>query len=324
MDFLKTSDYAASLLDKVVQRVETVIVGKRKEIRLILMAMLSGGHILLEDVPGTGKTKLIKTISSCLGASFGRIQFTPDVMPSDVIGTSIFKPITGDFEYRSGPIMANIVLGDEINRAAPRTQSALLEAMEEKNVTVDGATYALPRPFLLMATQNPLQFEGTFRLPEAQLDRFMIKLSLGYPGLDEEVEMMNRQEGGIDVAIKPVMLAEELVKMQRETKNVLVDPMIKQYIARFAAHSRTHPQLLLGISPRGSIAWMSAAQAAAYMNGRMYAIPDDVKEVAVPVLSHRVRSRSEFSQDQAAESIIRSMLQEIPIPVQPASAKRYV
>ncbi|MFD1137025.1 MoxR family ATPase [Paenibacillus urinalis] len=321
MEFSKSSDYAASLLERLVQRVETVMVGKKQEIRLILIAMLSGGHILLEDVPGTGKTKLIKTIASCLGASFGRIQFTSDVMPSDVTGTSVFKPITGDFEYKPGPIMVNIVLGDEINRAAPRTQSSLLEAMEEKSVTVDGTTYALPKPFLLMATQNPMQFEGTFRLPEAQLDRFMMRLSLGYPTVHEEVEMMNRQGGSGDAFIRPVMLAEELVKMQREASAVFVDPVIKEYIAGIAAHSRIHPELVLGISPRGSIAWMCAAQAAAYMNGRMYVIPDDVKEVAIPVLSHRIRSRADLSHHYNSESIIRSLLQEIPIPVQPARAR---
>ncbi|OMC65307.1 magnesium chelatase [Paenibacillus sp. FSL H7-0326] len=321
MEFSKSSDYAAGLLERLVQRVETVMVGKTQEIRLILIAMLSGGHILLEDVPGTGKTKLIKTIASCLGASFGRIQFTSDVMPSDVTGTSVFKPITGDFEYRSGPIMANIVLGDEINRAAPRTQSALLEAMEERSVTVDGSTYALPKPFLLMATQNPLQFEGTFRLPEAQLDRFMMRLSLGYPTVHEEVEMMNRQGSYGDAFIRPVMLAEELVKMQREASAVFVDPVIKEYIAGFAANSRIHPELVLGISPRGSIAWMCAAQAAAYMNGRMYVIPDDVKEVAIPVLSHRIRSRADLSHPYNSESVIRSLLQEMPVPVQPARAR---
>ncbi|SFS74158.1 MoxR family ATPase [Paenibacillus sp. 453mf] len=322
MEFSKSSDYAASLLERVVHRVETVMVGKKEVIRLILIAMLSGGHILLEDVPGTGKTRLIKTIASCLGASFGRIQFTSDVMPSDITGTSVFKPNTGDFEYKSGPIMANIVLGDEINRAAPRTQSALLEAMEEKSVTVDGSTYALPKPFLLMATQNPLQFEGTFRLPEAQLDRFMMKLSLGYPTVNEEVEMMNRQGGVGDSLIRPVMLAEELVRMQREASAVFVDPIIKEYIAQTAANSRIHPELILGISPRGSIAWMCAAQAAAYMNGRMYVIPDDVKEVAVPVLSHRIRSRGELSRNHHSDSIVRSLLQDTPIPIQqPARAR---
>lgn len=316
MEYMKSSDYAAELLERVTERVESVIVGKRREIRFILIAMLSGGHVLLEDVPGTGKTKLIRTLASCLSASFGRIQFTSDVLPSDVTGTSVYKPITGEFEYRPGPVMANIVLGDEINRASPRTQSALLEAMEEKSVTVDGATYALPRPFLLMATQNPLQFEGTYRLPEAQLDRFLIKLSLGYPGIEEEVEIMNRQESGSRSLVKPVMLAEELVKMQREVSGVFVDPVIKKYIAEFAAASRKHKDLLLGISPRGSLAWMIASQAAAYLNGRSYVIPDDLKEVALPVLTHRIRTRYEMVQSSDAERIIADLLQHIPIPVQ--------
>ncbi|WIV19723.1 MoxR family ATPase [Paenibacillus polygoni] len=321
MEYMKSSDYAAELLERVTERVESVIVGKRREIRFILIAMLSGGHVLLEDVPGTGKTKLIRTLASCLSASFGRIQFTSDVLPSDVTGTSVYKPITGEFEYRPGPVMANIVLGDEINRASPRTQSALLEAMEEKSVTVDGATYALPRPFLLMATQNPLQFEGTYRLPEAQLDRFLIKLSLGYPGIEEEVEIMNRQESGSRSLVKPVMLAEELVKMQREVSGVFVDPVIKKYIAEFAAASRKHKDLLLGISPRGSLAWMIASQAAAYLNGRSYVIPDDLKEVALPVLTHRIRTRYEMVQSSDAERIIADLLQHIPIPV-PSSRMR--
>ncbi|WP_160036556.1 AAA family ATPase [Paenibacillus sp. An7] len=316
MEYMKSSEYAAELLERVTERVESVIVGKRREVRFILIAMLSGGHVLLEDVPGTGKTKLIRTLASCLSASFGRIQFTSDVLPSDVTGTSVYKPITGEFEYRPGPVMANIVLGDEINRASPRTQSALLEAMEEKSVTVDGATYALPRPFLLMATQNPLQFEGTYRLPEAQLDRFLIKLSLGYPGIDEEIEIMNRQESGSRSLVKPVMLAEELVKMQREVSGVFVDPVIKKYIAEFAAASRKHKDLLLGISPRGSLAWMIASQAAAYLNGRTYVIPDDLKEVALPVLTHRIRTRYEMVQTSDAERIIADLLQHIPIPVQ--------
>lgn len=316
MEYMKSSEYAAELLERVTERVESVIVGKRREVRFILIAMLSGGHVLLEDVPGTGKTKLIRTLASCLSASFGRIQFTSDVLPSDVTGTSVYKPISGEFEYRPGPVMANIVLGDEINRASPRTQSALLEAMEEKSVTVDGTTYALPRPFLLMATQNPLQFEGTYRLPEAQLDRFLIKLSLGYPGIEEEVEIMNRQESGSRSLVKPVMLAEELVKMQREVSGVFVDPVIKKYIAEFAAASRKHKDLLLGISPRGSLAWMIASQAAAYLNGRTYVIPDDLKEVALPVLTHRIRTRYEMVQSSDAERIIADLLQHISIPVQ--------
>ncbi|WP_211748419.1 MoxR family ATPase [Paenibacillus sp. Marseille-Q4541] len=313
---MKSSEYASGLLERVIQRVETVIVGKKKEIRLILIAMLSGGHVLLEDVPGTGKTRLIRTLASCLSANFGRIQFTSDVMPSDVTGTSVYKPMTGEFEYRPGPIMANIILGDEINRASPRTQSALLEAMEEKHVTVDGVTYALPRPFLLLATQNPLQFEGTYRLPEAQLDRFLMKLSLGYPDIDGEIEIMNRQEFVSISPVKPVMLAEELVKMQREVAGVFVDPSLKKYIAEFAAASRKHKDLVLGISPRGSLAWMMASQAAAYLNGRTYVIPDDVKEVALPVLSHRIRTRYELLQSSDAERIVVSLLQQLPVPVQ--------
>lgn len=316
MEYMKSSEYAAELIGRVIQRAESVIVGKRKEIRFILIAMLAGGHVLLEDVPGTGKTKMIRTLASCLSASFGRIQFTSDVMPSDVTGTSVYRPLTGEFEYRPGPIMANIILGDEINRASPRTQSALLEAMEEKNVTVDGVTYPLPRPFLLLATQNPLQFEGTYRLPEAQLDRFLMKLSLGYPDIEGEIEIMNRQELSGSSFVRPVMLAEELIKMQREAARVYVDPAIKKYIAEFAAISRKHEDLILGISPRGSLAWMIASQAAAYVSGRSYVIPDDLKEVALPVLSHRIRTRYELAQSSDEERVIASLLKQLPIPVQ--------
>lgn len=282
-------EFAPELLDRMISRVSTVMVGKESEIRLVLISMLSGGHVLLEDVPGVGKTMLVRAIAACMGGTFGRIQFTYDLMPSDITGISVYHPHNGHFEFRPGPIISNVVLADEINRASPRTQSALLEAMEEKKVTVDGTTYPLPRPFLLFATQNPLQFEGTYRLPEAQLDRFLIRLSLGYPSPEQEIDLLSRMQMSHPLErVRPVIMAEEMVAMQRDVKNVFVDDSIKQLLVSVADASRHHQRLQLGISPRGTLAWMVASQAAAYMNGRMYVTPDDVKETAIAVLSHRI------------------------------------
>ncbi|GIO37803.1 magnesium chelatase [Paenibacillus antibioticophila] len=280
-------DQAREVLELLVQRVERVVVGKKKEIELAVIAMLYGGHILLEDVPGVGKTLLVRTLAACVGGSFGRIQFTSDLQPADVTGVTVYQPLTGSLEFRPGPIHAHIVLADEINRAAPRTQSALLEAMEERKVTVDGVTRELPQPFLLLATQNPLEYEGTYRLPEAQLDRFLMRLSLGYPKPEQEVEMLSRmQNPGVEP--KPVILPEEIRLMQRQVRMVLVDERIKEYLVSVADASRRHPKLSLGISPRGTLCWMGAAQAMAYYRGRSYVIPDDVKEVAEAVLAHRI------------------------------------
>lgn len=280
-------DQAREVLELLVQRVERVVVGKKKEIELAVIAMLYGGHILLEDVPGVGKTLLVRTLAACVGGSFGRIQFTSDLQPADVTGVTVYQPLTGSLEFRPGPIHAHIVLADEINRAAPRTQSALLEAMEERKVTVDGVTRELPQPFLLLATQNPLEYEGTYRLPEAQLDRFLMRLSLGYPKPEQEVEMLSRmQNPGMEP--KPVILPEEIRLMQRQVRMVLVDERIKEYLVSVADASRRHPKLALGISPRGTLCWMGAAQAMAYYRGRSYVIPDDVKEVAEAVLAHRI------------------------------------
>ncbi|WP_019635151.1 AAA family ATPase [Paenibacillus fonticola] len=285
---------SVDLLGKLVNRVDSVITGKREEIELAVVCLLYGGHLLLEDVPGVGKTLLVRTLAACLGGTFGRIQFTSDLMPSDVTGVSVYRPQTGQFEFRPGPVMAHIVLADEINRAAPRTQSALLEAMEEHKVTVDGTTYPLPAPFLLLATQNPLEYEGTYRLPEAQLDRFLMRITLGYPEPEQEIEMLNRmQERKFTEEIRPLLLLEEVAQMQRQVRKVLVDDRIKQYLVAVAAASRRHPRIALGISPRGTLAWMGASQAMAYYKGRTYVIPDDVKGVAAPVLSHRLALTAE-------------------------------
>jgi len=306
---------ARELLDKLVQRVERNIIGKREEIVLAVVSMLQGGHILLEDVPGVGKTKLVRTLAACVGGTFGRIQFTSDLLPGDVTGVSVYLPHTGQFEFRPGPVHAHIVLADEINRAAPRTQSALLEAMEERKVTVDGVTRALPQPFLLLATQNPLEYEGTYRLPEAQLDRFLMRLSLGYPEPEQEMEMLSRMQEP-PAEIKPVLLPEEIRVMQRQVRTVLVDERIKKYLVLVADASRRHPQLSLGISPRGTLAWMGASQAMAYFQGRSFVIPDDVKRVARAVLSHRLMLKPESSlAGVSPEQVVGDLLDHGNIPV---------
>ncbi|CAI6085631.1 hypothetical protein PAECIP112173_04706 [Paenibacillus sp. JJ-100] len=312
-------DHATELLNRLSNRIADVIIGKKQEIQYILAAMLSEGHVLLEDVPGTGKTMLIRTIASSLNCSMGRIQCTPDVMPTDVTGASVYHAPTGEFSFRSGPLMNNIVLTDEINRASPRTQSSLLEAMEERSVTVDGKTYALPRPFLLLATQNPLQFEGTYRLPEAQLDRFMIRITLGYPEPEQEVELLSRERSkDILESLRPMMLAEEIVAIQREVRKVHVDTVIKEYLVAVSVATRSHDAVRLGISPRGTLAWMTAVQAYAYLQGRSYVVPDDVQSMAIPVLCHRIQLKSMNRADASSvqEQVIHEVLSSVPVPVQ--------
>ncbi|MFC7680674.1 AAA family ATPase [Paenibacillus sp. GCM10028914] len=282
-------EWAPELLERVMKRVGSIIVGHDEQIRLTFMAMLAGGHVLLEDVPGVGKTMLVRTIAACLGCDFGRIQFTYDLMPGDITGTSVYYPHIGEFEFRPGPVISNIVLADEINRASPRAQSALLEAMEEGKVTVDGRSYSLPTPFFLLATQNPYEFEGTNRLPEAQMDRFLMRLSLGYPGIVNEMLMLERgYNQNMLQHIKPLVVDSEMVSMQQMVARVYVDESIKKYLVEVADASRRQKGVRLGISPRGTLAWMRASQASAFMEGRMYVIPDDCLRVAEPVLSHRI------------------------------------
>ncbi|WP_235440511.1 AAA family ATPase [Paenibacillus sp. DMB20] len=284
-------DWAPELLNRIVEKAGTVIAGHNEEIRLVLIAMLAGGHILLEDVPGVGKTMLVRTVAATLGCDFGRIQFTYDLVPGDITGTSVYYPNSGQFEFRPGPVLSShIILADEINRASPRAQSALLEAMEERKVTVDGQTYPLPSPFFLLATQNPYEFEGTNRLPEAQMDRFLMRLSLGYPAFENELMMLERGDGRNPLDhLKPMVAASELVSMQLSATRVYVDESIKKYLVAVADASRKQTGVRLGISPRGTLAWMRASQASAFMDGRMYVIPDDCLRVAVPVLAHRIQ-----------------------------------
>lgn len=301
--------------ERVVANVERVIVGKHLEVRMALVALLCEGHILIEDVPGVGKTMLAKAISRSVGCSFRRIQFTPDLLPSDVTGLSIFNQKTHEFEFRPGPIMAQVVLADEINRATPKTQSALLECMEERQATIDGITHPMPAPFLVMATQNPIEYEGTFALPEAQLDRFMLRLRIGYPKAMEEIVILDEQKRVHPIeAVQQVLGVEELRLMQGAIKEVYVDQAVAEYIVRLVTATREHPDVYLGASPRGSINLYRAAQAFAAMEGRDYVIPDDVKALAVAVLAHRLIVKSQASlREVDPDRIVREILAAVPV-----------
>jgi MoxR-like ATPase len=275
--------------DKVMDNLRLVIVGKEQTLELTVIGLLCQGHILIEDVPGVGKTVLARSLARSLGVSFSRIQFTPDMLPSDVTGVSIFNQQTRQFEFREGPIMAQIVLADEINRATPKTQSALLEAMEERQVTVDGITHILPSPFMVLGTQNPIEYEGTFPLPEAQLDRFMLRIHLGYPALDDEVKILSDQQFQHPInTLKPVVSQEELQKMQETVRRVYVSPAVKRYIVELTRATRDNPDVYLGASPRGSLGLFRTGQVRAAIQGRDYVLPDDVKALAEFVLAHRI------------------------------------
>lgn len=302
--------------ERLTANVENVIVGKHHEVQLALIALLCQGHVLLEDVPGVGKTMLAKTIARSLGCSFKRIQFTPDLLPSDVTGVSIYNQKTGEFEYRPGPVLAQIVLADEINRATPKTQSALLETMEEKQVTVDGVTYPLPQPFIVLATQNPIEYEGTFPLPEAQLDRFLMRVSLGYPNRSEEIEVLSRQEQVHPLStLKQVVPSNELTAAQQAIKSVHVDRLIKEYIVAVVSATRKHDDIYLGASPRGSLGLQSAAQARAAIMGRDYVIPDDIKALAESILAHRlILNPAARIRNADARSIVNEILRSTPVP----------
>ncbi|WP_434168347.1 AAA family ATPase [Peribacillus frigoritolerans] len=307
-------------LEMVMGNIEKVIIGKRDIAELSIVALLSGGHVLLEDVPGVGKTVMVRALAKSIGASFKRIQFTPDLLPSDVTGVSIFNPKEQEFIFRPGPIMGHIILADEINRTSPKTQSALLEAMEEASVTIDGVTRGLEKPFFVMATQNPIDYEGTYPLPEAQLDRFLLKMKMGYPGVEEEIEVLHRAQYTAPLEeLKSVITLDELIELQDEVKAVIVDDTIKRYIVELANQTRSHGGVYLGVSPRGSIALMKAAQAYALIQGRDYVLPDDVQYLVPFVFSHRLILKPEANYDgYDAGMVIHEIVATTQVPVKRA------
>lgn len=312
------SERVRVIADRVRANVERVIVGKTEVIDLLLVALLSEGHVLIEDVPGIGKTMLAKSVARTLGCTFRRIQFTPDILPSDVTGLHFFNQKRQEFEFRPGPIFSQVILADEINRATPRTQSALLEAMEERQVSLEGETFRLPRPFLVLATQNPIELEGTFPLPEAQLDRFLLKLSLGYPSVPEEKTILRRfrSENPLE-ELRSVVSAEELVEAQSLCRDVYVSEAVEDYIVSIIRASRQHPAVELGASPRATLALFHTAQALAAIKGRSFVIPDDVKQLAPAVLTHRlITSTQTRLRGQAASDIIAELLHSLPVPVE--------
>jgi MoxR-like ATPase len=306
----------AEIGNRITENVEKVIVGKHREVQFVLVAMLCRGHVLIEDVPGVGKTVLAKSFARSIGSTFSRIQFTPDLLPSDITGVSVYSPKTREFEFRTGPIMAQIVLTDEINRATPKTQSALLEAMEERQITVDETTYPMPDPFLVLATQNPIEYEGTFPLPEAQLDRFLMRISLGHPSPEEEIAIMDAQQHRHPIeTLEQVVTMAELQEAQQAVREVYVDPVIKQYIVSIVSATRHHPDIYLGASPRGSLGLVNTARALSALEGRDYVLPDDIKRLAVPVLAHRVIvSPAARIRDVDTRDVVQEVLSQTLVP----------
>ena len=308
-------------VEKILANIEKVMIGKREVAELSLTALLAKGHVLLEDVPGVGKTMMVKSLAKSVGLQFKRIQFTPDLLPSDVVGVSIYNPSTMQFEFRPGPLLGNIILADEINRTSPKTQSALLEGMEEASVTIDGNTIEIPKPFFVMATQNPIEYEGTYPLPEAQLDRFLLKIKMGYPMQDEEMDILRRAEKSAPIyTIQSVVSAEQILEMQMLVQHVHVEDNVKHYIVQLARTTRQDSRVYLGVSPRASIALMKAAQAYAFIKGRDYVKPDDIQYLAKYVFSHRIILKPEARYEGfTEEKIVDQIVEQIPVPV-----KRYV
>jgi MoxR-like ATPase len=301
---------------RIVDNVESVIIGKRPQVELAVMTLMCGGHLLIEDVPGVGKTMLARSLAKSSGCSFNRIQFTPDLLPSDVTGVSVYNQKSGGFDFRPGPVLSQIVLADEINRATPKAQSALLEAMEEHQVTVDGVTHRTPEPFMVMATQNPIEYEGTFPLPEAQLDRFLVRLEIGYPAAKDEREMMERQIHGHPVGeLAQVCDSSEILGIQAAVREVYVDVLAQEYIVKVVDSTRHHASVYLGASPRGSLAIQRLAQARAVLEGRDYVLPDDVKTLAYPALAHRIILNAQARVKGAtAGQVVADCLLTIPVP----------
>ncbi|MGD0002762.1 MAG: MoxR family ATPase [Anaerolineaceae bacterium] len=305
-----------SFVSKLSANLEKVIVGKHQTLELVIIGLLCQGHLLIEDVPGVGKTMLARSLAKSLGCSFSRIQFTPDMLPTDVTGVSIFNQVTRQFEFRPGPLMSQIVLADEINRATPKTQSALLEAMEERQITVDGVTHLLQEPFLVLATQNPIEYEGTFPLPEAQLDRFLMRIHLGYPSMAEEVRVLEIQQLRHPIRdLQPVIPVEEVLRMQEAIKNIYVSPAVKRYVVELTRSTRDSSDVYLGASPRGSLGLFRAGQARAAINGRDYVLPDDIKFLAEFVLAHRmVVNPAARLRNISASQVVQEILNVLPVP----------
>ena len=309
-------DGARVLARGIIDNVERVMVGKSDAVELGVIALMCGGHALIEDVPGVGKTMLARSVAKSVGCAFKRIQFTPDLLPTDVTGVSIYNQQNGAFEFRAGPIISQLVLADEVNRATPKTQSAMLEAMDERQVTVEGVTHAMPSPFMVMATQNPVEYEGTFPLPEAQLDRFLLIIRLGYPTPEEELEIVERQQLAHPIeALEAVASAEDVIGLQRAIREIYVDDLVKRYIVALVDATRSRDDVALGASPRASLALFRGAQAAALLGDRDFVLPDDVKRLAVPMLSHRmiVSAAARMRGTQSAE-IVETILDETAVP----------
>jgi MoxR-like ATPase len=304
-----------TLISSLVENISKVIVGKNEAVKLALVALISNGHVLIEDVPGVGKTMLVRSMATSTGCEYRRMQFTPDLLPSDVTGASVFNQKTGNFDFRPGPIMAQIVLADEINRATPKTQSALLEAMGEGQVTVEGITRPLPNPFMVLATQNPIEYEGTFPLPEAQLDRFFMRISLGYPEAEQEVSIMDRREHTDPInGLKAVCKPDDVVELQSKADDVYIDPLVKQYIVELTHATRQHPEAALGASPRASINLMKGGKAQALLKDRDYVVPDDIKDIATATLAHRMLlTPSARMRGIAQETVVDDVLNQVPV-----------
>jgi len=313
---VEAKEKAQSIARAILDNAQQVIIGKEGAVELAVIALISKGHLLIEDAPGVGKTMLARSLARSLDCSFKRIQFTPDMLPGDITGVTVYNQKTGDFEYRPGPIMAQMVLADEINRATPKVQSALLECMDEGQITVDGVTHSMPAPFHVIATQNPIEYEGTFPLPETQLDRFLLRISLGYPSPDDEVSIVENQQYEHPITnIVPVATGKDLLEIQNAVKAIYVDDTIKQYIISLVAATREHSTIYLGASPRGSLALFRTAQARALIRGRDYVIPDDVKALAESVLAHRLIIRlTDVSQDKSGRASIADILESVPVP----------
>ncbi|MFC1988624.1 AAA family ATPase [Chloroflexota bacterium] len=307
---------ANQLIEDIINNIEKVIVGKQEAVELAVIAVISQGHLLIEDAPGVGKTMLARSLAKSINCTFKRIQFTPDMLPGDITGVTVYNQKTNDFEFRPGPIMAQVVLADEINRATPKVQSALLEPMEERQCTVDGITYEMPVPFHVLATQDPIEYEGLFPLPEAQLDRFLLKISLGYPSASDEVVIMEKQQYIHPIEqLQAVADASDIVMLQETVKNIYVDDLVKQYIAAVVEATRHHEAIYIGASPRGSLALFRTAQARAIIQGRDYAMPDDVKALAEPVLAHRlILPSTDRAQDRSGRNSIAEIFERIPVP----------